>query len=108
MYRYIAVIHKEPGSDYGVSFPDFPGCITAGHTIEEAAKMAYDALPFHVRGMREDGEEIPSPSTFENIAGDPEYADAVAFLAIPLPAHSMQMIPVGISMPEHRVHQPGL
>ena len=30
MPSYIAIIHKEPESDYGVSFPDFPGCITAG------------------------------------------------------------------------------
>jgi len=30
MASYIAIIHKEPGSDYGVSFPDFPGCITVG------------------------------------------------------------------------------
>ena len=33
---YLAVIHKEPGSEYGVSFPDFPGCVTAGKTIDEA------------------------------------------------------------------------
>ena len=35
MASYIAVIHKDPDSDFGVSFPDFPGCITAGATIDE-------------------------------------------------------------------------
>ena len=40
MTEYIALIHKEPGSDYGVSFPDFPGCITAGTTVDEARRMA--------------------------------------------------------------------
>ncbi len=85
MYRYIAVIHKDSDSDYGISFPDFPGCVTADTDIEDAGKTAYQALLFHIRGMLEDGEKIPSPSAFEDIADDPEYADAVAFLAITLP-----------------------
>ncbi len=33
MPHYIAVVHKEAVSDYGVSFHDFPGCITSGKTI---------------------------------------------------------------------------
>ena len=30
MRQYIALIHKEADSDYGVSFPDLPGVISAG------------------------------------------------------------------------------
>src|SRR5689334_6632615 len=37
--HYIAYLHKTRRSDYGVSFPDFPGCITAGKTLEEARRM---------------------------------------------------------------------
>ena len=33
---YIGLVHKDPESDYGVSFPDLPGCVTAGHTFEGA------------------------------------------------------------------------
>jgi len=33
MANYLAIIHKDTKSDYGVSFPDFPGCITAGRSI---------------------------------------------------------------------------
>ena len=40
MTQYIATVHKEQVSDYGVQFYDFPGCITAGATIEEAHNMA--------------------------------------------------------------------
>jgi len=40
MRAYIALIHKEPDSDYGVSFPDLPGCISAGLTLDEARAMA--------------------------------------------------------------------
>ena len=36
MQSYIALIHKDADSDYGVSFPDLPGCITAGTTLDEA------------------------------------------------------------------------
>ena len=52
---YIAYLHKEKDSDYGVSFPDFPGCITAGRTLEEARRTAVEALALHIRGMVEDG-----------------------------------------------------
>lgn len=75
----IAVVHKDSDSDYGVSFPDFPGCVTADPDIKDAGKMAYQALLFHIRGMLEDGDTIPVPSAFEDIACDPDYADAVAF-----------------------------
>ena len=61
MADYIALIHKEPASDYGVSFPDFPGCVTAGATLDEARRGAVEALAFHIDGMVEDGEAIPSP-----------------------------------------------
>ncbi len=42
--EYIAYLHKDKKSDYGVSFPDFPGCITAGTSLEEARRMAAEAL----------------------------------------------------------------
>lgn len=61
MSEYLAVVYKEPDSDYGVSFPDFPGCITAGSTMDEAKIMAKEALLLHLNGMREDGLLIPGP-----------------------------------------------
>src|SRR5579862_9592448 len=75
--EYIAYLHKEKNSDYGVSFLDFPGCVTAGSTLEEARRMASEALAFHIQGMREDGEEIPAPSTLDNLRGDPAMKGAV-------------------------------
>lgn len=78
--EYIAYLHKDKNSDYGVSFPDFPGCITAGSSLEEARRMAMDALSLHVAGMREDGEEIPRPSTLDDLRNDPAMKGAVAVL----------------------------
>ncbi len=77
---YIAIIHKESGSDFGVSFPDFPGCVTAGSSVDEAKDMAIEALGGHIALMAEDGEAIPAPSDLEKIMKDPDFADGVAFL----------------------------
>ncbi|QMV18464.1 ribbon-helix-helix protein, CopG family [Granulicella sp. 5B5] len=78
--EYIAYLHKDKGSDYGVSFPDFPGCVTAGKSLEEARRMAVEALTLHMAGMLEDGEAIPEPSTLDQLAKDPAMRGAVAFL----------------------------
>ena len=53
--EYIAYLHKDRKSDFGVSFPDFPGCVTAGRTLDEARRMAAEALALHIRGMLDDG-----------------------------------------------------
>jgi predicted RNase H-like HicB family nuclease len=78
--EYIAYLHKDRKSDFGVSFPDFPGCITAGKTLDEARRMAAEALALHIDGMAEDGEAIPEPSTLDDVAEDPAMRRAVAFL----------------------------
>ena len=77
MIGYIGIVHKDKGSDYGVSFPDFPGCITAGTTPEEAYAMAEEALQFHIEGMLEDGDKIPRPTSFENAKAKGLFADAL-------------------------------
>jgi predicted RNase H-like HicB family nuclease len=78
--EYIAYLHKDRKSDFGVSFPDFPGCIAAGRSLEEARRRAAEALSLHIAGMMEDGEEIPAPSTVDDVVNNPAIKDAVAFL----------------------------
>ncbi len=77
---YTAIIHKDPDSDFGVSFPDFPGCITAGRTLEEAKELAWEALRGHVAVMRDGGDPIPDPSSLDAVMRNPEFRDGVAFL----------------------------
>ena len=55
---YLALIHKDPDSDFGVSFPDFPGCVTAGKSLEEAKAMAAEALHGPIAAMREAVRDI--------------------------------------------------
>ena len=78
--EYIAYLHKDRKSDFGVSFPDFPGCVTAGKTLDEARRMAGEALALHIRGMIEDGETVPDPSTIDDVVEDPAIEGAVAFV----------------------------
>ena len=79
MTIYIALLRKDPDSDFGVDFPDFPGCITAGSTLEETREMAAEALEFHIEGMLEDSLAIPQPSRLEVVMSDPENAEAIPF-----------------------------
>jgi predicted RNase H-like HicB family nuclease len=67
---YYGVMHKDKGSDYGVSFPDFPGCVAAESDFESAIVSAQEALSFHIKGMIEDGEAIPDPSKADAIKDD--------------------------------------
>ena len=80
---YPAIIDKDPDSAYGVTFPDFPGCVSAGDTIEEAITMATDALALHLRGLIEDGEALPAPSPADALATDPEVR-VVCIVMIPV------------------------
>lgn len=99
MRHYIALIHKEADSDYGVSFPDFPGCVTVGADLDEARARAEDVLAFHVEGMAEDGEAIVEPSGLEQIMADRENRDGVAIL-VPLKATSGKAVRVNVTIPE--------
>ena len=83
---YIAYLHKGRDSDFGVSFPDFPGCVTAGRTLEEARRMAAEALALHAEGMIEDGEVVPEPSNLDALKSDPNMRGAVAVLVSVEPA----------------------
>ena len=68
--RYIAFIHKDPDSSYGVSFPDVPGCVSGGDTIDEAVRNAVEALSGHVRVLEADGDPVPKPRDFDAIMTD--------------------------------------
>src|SRR5258705_10565249 len=99
MTSYIGLIRKDADSDFGVDFPDFPGCVSAGDTLDEARRMAQEALELHVGGMVEDGEKLPTPSRLDAIMADAENADAVAFL-VTLPGPADRTVRVKITLPE--------
>ncbi|MGM0383740.1 MAG: type II toxin-antitoxin system HicB family antitoxin [Thermodesulfobacteriota bacterium] len=105
MGNYIAIVHKESKTDFGVSLPDFPGCITAGKNIDEAKNMAQEALALHIRGMLEDGEQLPDPSRLEEIMSDPDYANAIAYLVVSVPDTRPRTVRVNVTVPEMTLKQ---
>ena len=87
MAGYIALVRKDDGTSYGVSFPGVPGCIAAGDTFEEAVANAAEALAGHFALMKADGDAIPTPRNFERLRRDPEFiddsADAIVTMVTP-------------------------
>jgi predicted RNase H-like HicB family nuclease len=99
MRNYIGLIHKDADSDYGVSFPDFPGVVTAGTDLDDARHMAEEALAFHVEGLVEDGDAIPEPSSLETVMADPGNHDGVAIL-VTLKDEVKKIVRVNVTFPE--------
>ena len=88
MTNYIGLIHKDAGSDYGVSFPDIPGVVAAGDTLDDAIEDAARTLAFAAEDWAElTGTTFPAPSTFEALLRDRDFAGSTAevvIVAIPL------------------------
>ena len=95
--RYVALLRKEPDSNFSVDFPDLPGCVTAGETLEEARKLAAEVLAFHIDGMLEDRLPIPPPSTLEEIMADPDNAEALPFI-VEVPDHRRKAVRVNLTI----------
>lgn len=71
-------IHKDPGSSYGVTVPDIPGCFSGGDTLDEAIKNAGDAIYQHVGTMLELGQAVDlKASSIEDLSKDEDYAGAI-------------------------------
>jgi predicted RNase H-like HicB family nuclease len=75
---YIGILEKEPGTLWGVWFPDLPGCIAAAGTADETIAQAGEALAQWLDLAREDGAAPRSPRTIEELKGDRDFAEALA------------------------------
>lgn len=90
MKPYIAIVHKDEHSAYGITFPDAPGCFSAADEIDGVFPMAGEALELWAEGMAEDGHPIPAARDFEALRADAYWAqrftDAAFVIAVPPPA----------------------
>jgi predicted RNase H-like HicB family nuclease len=98
MRSYIGLIHKDADSHFGVSFPDFPGVITAGTSLDDARAMAEEALTFHIEGLAEDEEAIPEPSALEEVMSDPDNRSGVAIL-VSMKTDQPKAVRVNVTLP---------
>ena len=69
--RYAIVIEKTE-SNYAAYVPDLPGCVSTGATVAEVEQGIREAIALHLAGLREDGQEVPLPSS------EVEYIDIAA------------------------------
>lgn len=65
----IRPLSKEEGGGYLVEFPDLPGCMADGETVEEAIAESRDALTSWIETCKSEGDEIPQPSNAEHYSG---------------------------------------
>lgn len=73
MRRFLIIIEK--GKDgYGAYSPDIPGCIAVGATREEAEEKMYEAIAFHLEGLKEDGISLPESESVAEYVVLPESA----------------------------------
>jgi len=60
--KYLIVIEKSK-TGYSAYSPDLPGCVSTGSTIEETELNMREAIAFHLDGLKEEGYEIPKPTS---------------------------------------------
>lgn len=76
--KFPIAIHKDEGSDYGVTVPDFPGCHSWGETIEHAVANSIEAIELWVESALESDMKVEfNPSTVESLRQNHDYADAI-------------------------------
>jgi predicted RNase H-like HicB family nuclease len=61
-----AIIIEKGKNNYSAFVPDLPGCVSTGKTIEETKNNIHEAILFHIRGLKEDREPIPKPTTLSD------------------------------------------
>jgi predicted RNase H-like HicB family nuclease len=75
--RYVVIVDGKPGA-YGVVVPDFPGCTSAGSSVEEALQNTVEAMTLWAEDARSDGEKIPKPRSIDKLRKDAEVAAALS------------------------------
>ncbi len=103
--KYPAIVRKAADSDYGVDFPDFPGCVTAGLTPEEAADFAAEALALHIDDMREGDPALPTPTPGADVVVDLEEGETAYLIFVPAPAIKSRAVRVNVTLPEELLRQ---
>ncbi len=103
---YPVHVHKDEGSAYGASFPDFPGCFAAADDLQDLPHAAQEAVEAHFHG---DTAGIPAPSTPEAWMGHEDFQGGYWMMVdIDLSKVNTKAVRLNISLPEnlgHRIDQ---
>jgi predicted RNase H-like HicB family nuclease len=95
---YPVIIHKDEGTDYGVTVPDFPGVFSGGGTLEEALANVQDAIEIFYEG--EEGAVPPYPSLLESaLKSEDAQGGAVVLVDVDFDFLEKKAVPVNITLP---------
>jgi len=72
---FVALVHADDAGNYGASFPDAPGVVAVGRSIEDALESGRKALRSHFNAMQDEGFDVPVARTLEDVISDPAFAD---------------------------------
>lgn len=95
MKTYLALVHKEPDSAYGLTFPDLPGCFSAADTEGDILKSAVEALELWFEDVTPVAPRGPEAIATEVAA---ELAQGAFLIAVPLVQPSSRQKRVNISL----------
>lgn len=95
MDQFIAVVHKDEDSAFGIHFPDLPGCFSAADSLNDIVRSASEALSLYF----EDMADVP-PSSFEHIMqlAKDDIAEGAFLIAVPRVSNRGQVERVNISL----------
>ena len=65
MKKYLVIVEKTD-TGYSAYPPDLPGCGSNGSTMEEVERNIRDAIEFHVEALKEEGFEVPEPTSYSS------------------------------------------
>ncbi|WDP89310.1 MAG: type II toxin-antitoxin system HicB family antitoxin [Desulfobacter sp.] len=77
--KYPALVHKDEKSAFGVTIPDFPGCFTAGDTLDQALANVQEAVNLYLEG---ETFKPPEPSNIQDLIRDQEPGGSWFFVDI--------------------------
>lgn len=96
---YLALVHKDGESAFGLTFPDIPGCFSAADAEIEILANAMEAIEL----WAEDAPSMPAPRGIEDIRKDAETAKELAngayLIAVPLIRNTGKSTRVNITLP---------
>ncbi len=86
MTHYVAIVEEEEGKAFGIWFPDLPGCVSAGDTLDEAMANAGEALTLWIDVTRERGAEVPAARSLTELKKEPGVGDEMRRFMVALVA----------------------
>ena len=99
--RYAVVIDGEPGA-FGLWVPDMPGCASMGTTVDELLQNAQEALRMWAEDALADGETLPTPRSFDEVAKESDVAEALkqgaALAIVPLLIETGRAVKANLSL----------